>query len=142
MNFNSKFSKLRLIGSLKRTRLMNFQPASPKLPATNYHSGHNAEQIAAEYLEDRKFKIHKLNWKTKYCEIDIVAKKGGRIYFVEVKSRKNSQQGSGLDYITPKKLKQMAFAAKFWVNQNKWTEPYQLSVISIDAGEITFIENL
>jgi Holliday junction resolvase-like predicted endonuclease len=107
---------------------------------TNYSSGHAAEQDAASYLLDNGFKIIEINWKTRYCEIDIIAEKNKEIYFVEVKSRKNSKQGYGLDYVTPKKLQQMSFAAEMWVNEHRWAGPYQLAAIGIDDGKITFVD--
>lgn len=109
---------------------------------TNHAIGHDAEQIAANYLKENGFKINELNWKTRFCEIGIVAEKNGAIYFVEVKARKNTNQGIGLEYITPKKLNQMAYAAEFWVSSNNWIGEYRLSAISIDNDKITFIENI
>lgn len=109
---------------------------------TNYASGHGAEKQAADYLARFGFKIRELNWRTRWCEIDIVAEKDKTIYLVEVKSRDNLDHGSGTDYVTDKKLKQMAFAAEFWVSQNKWEGQYQLAIIAIDAGEIEFIDDV
>ncbi|MBA3758530.1 YraN family protein [Candidatus Saccharibacteria bacterium] len=109
---------------------------------TNYSVGHAAEVQAAEYLKQNGFKIHELNWKTKYCEIDIVAKKDQAIYFVEVKSRKNNKQGYGLDYVTPKKLNQMRFAAEMWISNHSWAGEYQLAAIGIDDEKITFLDEL
>ncbi len=109
---------------------------------TNYASGHDAEKAAAEYLSEQGFKIKELNWKTRYCEIDIVAEKHKTIWFVEVKSRSGSGQGYGYEYVTPKKLQQMRFAAEMWVQNNNWNADYRLAVISIDNQEITFITEL
>src|SRR5688500_13259101 len=83
---------------------------------SNYSAGHRAEKTAAEYLTYKGFTVRELNWKTRYCEIDIVAEKNNALYLVEVKSRTNNKQGIGLDYITPKKLRQMQFAAEMWVS--------------------------
>lgn len=109
---------------------------------TNYQTGHEAEKLAAEYLEKQGFKIRELNWKTRFCEIDIVAEKDESVYFVEVKYRKNAFQGSGLEYITPKKLKQMRFAAEMWVQENDWDGDCQLAAIGIDNDQVTFIDEL
>jgi uncharacterized protein (TIGR00252 family) len=109
---------------------------------TNYQSGHDAEKLAAEYLKKHKFKIRELNWKTRFCEIDIVAEKKKTVYFVEVKSRKSADFGSGLEYITPKKLDQMRFAAELWVANNDWSGDYRLAVIAIDAENITFVDEI
>lgn len=107
---------------------------------TNYQTGHDAEKWAAEYLQDQGYKIHELNWKTRYCEIDIVAEKDKTIFFTEVKYRKTNKFGSGLDYIIPKKLQQMTFAAEMWVINHNWKGDYQLAVLAIDAGQIHFVE--
>lgn len=109
---------------------------------TNYRSGHDAEQLAAEYLQSRGYQIRQLNWKTRFCEIDIIAHKASVFWFVEVKSRKNAQQGVGYEYVTPKKLQQMQFAADMWVHENAWQGDYRLAVISVDAGQITFFDEL
>ncbi len=98
---------------------------------TNYQTGHDAEQYAAEYMTEQGYKIRELNWKTRFCEIDIVAEKTKTIYFVEVKYRKSAAFGSGLDYITPKKLEQMKFAAEMWINNHNWTGDYQLAAIEL-----------
>jgi putative endonuclease len=111
---------------------------------SNYSSGHQAEKIASEYLIKQNFEILSLNWSTPVCEIDIIAKKNNTIYFVEVKYRKNNSQGTGLDYITPKKLKQMDFAASCWIKENNYSGHFELSAIEM-YGEYQvseFIEEL
>lgn len=104
--------------------------------------GNIGEDTACRYLEKQGFQIVTRNWKTKYCEIDIIAKKSGRIYFVEVKARRTTVYGGGLASITPQKLRQMSFAAESWVQSHGWQGPYQLSVIAINDGDILFIEDL
>ena len=70
--------------------------------------GDKAEELVAEFLRGQKHKIVDRNWRTRWCEIDIVSTKDECVYFTEVKYRSSSQWGSGLDYITPKKLKQIS----------------------------------
>jgi putative endonuclease len=112
---------------------------------TNYQTGHEAEKRAADYLATIGYKIVELNWQTRLCEIDIVAKKNDVIYFVEVKHRKNTNQGGGLDYITPKKLEQMQFAAQLWVEEHKWKKSYELSGIELSGPDyqvMNFVPNI
>lgn len=80
--------------------------------------GRRAEAAAAAFLEYHGCLILARNWRTRWCEIDIVAQKDAVIYFVEVKYRSSDTWGAGLDYITPKKLRQMRFAAEFWRAQH------------------------
>jgi ribonuclease HII len=109
---------------------------------TNYATGHLAEKYAVEYLKKLKFKILATNWKTKLCEIDIVARQKKCIYFVEVKYRKNNQQGTGIDYITSTKLKQMKFAAELWVTENDWRKDYALGAIELSGPDFKLTQFL
>ena len=74
--------------------------------------GKHAEDIVEEFLINNNHQIIARNHKTKFYEIDIVSTKDDRIYFTEVKYRKNQSRGTPLDMITDKKVKQMAFAAE------------------------------
>jgi putative endonuclease len=102
--------------------------------------GREAEHVAAEYLISRGFVILEYNWHTPRCEIDIVAQKGPVKYFVECKYRRTSAFGSGFDYITDKKLRQMQFAAGVWVQQHHWDGAYFLSAIEL-AGDPPSVRN-
>jgi putative endonuclease len=93
----------------------------------------------------RGFHILEMNWRRPRCEIDIVARKNNVIYLVEVKYRKNNNQGSGLEYITATKLKQMRYAAESWVDESKYTGEYQLAAIEVAGPEFAiehFIEDV
>ena len=111
---------------------------------TNYQRGHDAEKVAATYLKSRGYEVLELNWRTRLCEIDIVAKRHNVIYFVEVKSRSSDKQGSGLDYITQAKLKQMRFAAECWANDHDYNGDYELSVIEVgnELAVTNFVSSL
>jgi Holliday junction resolvase-like predicted endonuclease len=74
----------------------------------------------AGLLEQEGFEVVGRNWKTRVCEIDIVAKKGGVVYFVEVKYRGAKSQGDGFEYITARKLGKMNFAAAIWCQHYGW----------------------
>lgn len=107
---------------------------------TNYASGHDAEKVAADYLKKHGYRILALNWRHVRAEIDIVAEKREafglkkHLIFFEVKYRKSAEQGHGLDYITPKKLLQMQFAAQLYVSQENYRGEYCLGAIEL-AGE-------
>lgn len=113
---------------------------------TNYAHGHEAEKIAAEHLAGRGYKIVALNWRRPQAEIDIIAHKhGDPVRCIEVKYRQTTDQGSGLDYITPSKIRQMEFAAKLWANENRYSGEYTLAAMELSGPdyEITeFIEEL
>ena len=84
-------------------------------PMTTRQIGDKGEQAAADWLTADGHEIVARNWRTRYCEIDIVSVKGEALYFTEVKYRKNDDFGDGLAAITAKKQRQMRFAAELFL---------------------------
>lgn len=101
---------------------------------SSYARGQAAEDTAAQYLANKQYRIIDRNWRTKWCEIDIVARKDDCVYFVEVKYRKTAFSGNGLDYITQTKLIQMSRAAESWVQANDGRRQYDLAVIALTGN--------
>jgi putative endonuclease len=95
LRINNQKNKLRLTGQISTKQI-----------------GDYAESIVAEYLMNNNHTIVARNHKTKFYEIDIISTRDDKIYFTEVKYRKNQSRGTSLDMITDKKLKQMTFAAE------------------------------
>jgi len=54
------------------------------------------EDLACDFLRRRGFEIVERNFHTTVGEIDIVARKGGDYYFVEVKTRRESEMATDL----------------------------------------------
>lgn len=104
---------------------------------TYISSGKQGEDAVVQYLEKRSYKIRETNWRTRWCEIDIVAEQNEVIYFVEVKYRQSSRQGDGLEYITDKKLQQMAFAAELWISSHDWRGGYELAAAAVSGSQFT-----
>lgn len=104
--------------------------------------GNRGEDIASVYLEQQGFMVLDRNWKTRWCEIDIIASKQECIYFVEVKYRSSSVQGDGHEYVTAKKQQQMSFAASVWVQKHDYEGDFQLLVASVNKEEATEIFEL
>ena len=109
---------------------------------TSKQIGDSGEDVAMNYLVRAGHKILDRNWKTKFCEIDIISQKGDTIYFTEVKYRKTSQQGGGIAAITPKKLRQMKFAVELYkLKQNITNTNLQLIAISV-SGHPPIVDEL
>lgn len=117
---------------------MSFSPMSDAKPVKATRtiietSGYKAESAVVEYLQANGFKVVERNWKTKRCEIDIVAMKNNEVFFVEVKYRKNANQGRGFDYITSVKQAQMSFAAEAWRTLKGWNGPVRLAAAEVEG---------
>jgi putative endonuclease len=106
------------------------------------HTGREAEAKAAAYLERRGYMVLQRNWRNRWCEIDIVAQGQECVHFVEVKYRQSATQGSGIEYITPRKIRQLRLAARHWVAENGWEGDYQIDIMSVAGnGSIEWIDN-
>lgn len=95
-------------------------------------TGYQAELLAAQFLENEGFRIVARNWRTRWCEIDIIVERQGVLHFVEVKYRRTPLGGDGLAAITTTKLRQMKKAAEMWLHHHRSEANAQLSVITLE----------
>ena len=105
--------------------------------------GKIGEKKAAEFLKKKGYKIIEVNYKTHYGEIDIIAKDGETLCFVEVKYRKNKSCGDPLEAVNYRKQKNICQVALFYMMKkglNEWT-PCRFDVVSVCGDEITLIKN-
>ena len=91
--------------------------------------------------EEGYFILHK-NYRNKYGEIDIIAKKGKNLIFTEVKTRTNLEYGDPLETINKLKISRIKRAASFYIASNKLSgfNP-SFNVISIIISR-SFIEEI
>lgn len=101
---------------------------------TTKQIGDSGEDAAADYLEGHGHTVLDRNWKTKFCEIDIVSQKDDVIYFNEVKYRKDAQHGGGIAAITPRKVRQMKFAAELYALKHRTSHQLRLSAVSVTGS--------
>jgi ribonuclease HII len=106
----------------------------PPNPETSKTIGDAAESEVARYLERQGHVIRDRNWRTKYCEIDIISTKNNAVYFTEVKYRKTDRQGGGLAAIHAKKQRQMAFAAEFYATKHKLSGNLRLAAADVTGA--------
>lgn len=109
---------------------------------TTVSIGNKAELAVLMRLEKLGHAFIAKNWRTRTCEIDIITIKNGIVYFTEVKFRSNMNWGSGLDYITPKKLDQMEYSAKVWVHHTHYNGDYRLMAAEVTDSTYEEIEIL
>lgn len=81
--------------------------------------GKYGEDLAAQYLTDRGYKIVDRNWRCSLGEIDLVAFYHGRFIFVEVKTRNGTAFGHPFEAITPIKVSRMRKLVAQWCSSNQ-----------------------
>ncbi len=124
------FAPLQKYRGAEREVIARDHVTPPPVPTTRA-VGNESERVAAAYLVAHGHRIIEQNWKTKWCEIDIISVYQGTVYFTEVKHRKNDTSGNGIVAITPKKLKQMVFATKSYVAMHDAVAHVQLRLRAI-----------
>lgn len=77
--------------------------------------GRSAEAIAREYLKKNGYKILEQNFSTSLGEIDIIARDGAKLVFVEVKSLKELSYGFPQDRVNKAKQNRIIKAALCYV---------------------------
>jgi putative endonuclease len=94
-----------------------------------YAFGLNAETLATMWLRAHFYSILDRNYRIRGGEIDIVARRGRAIAFVEVKARGDLDNAAIA--ITPQKQRRFSRAANRWVATHPWAMSYTLRADAI-----------
>jgi putative endonuclease len=94
---------------------MRNAPASPERIG-RYRRGRASEWLAAAALLVKGYRILARRARTPHGEIDLIAVRGRRLAFVEVKRRATRAEAEAA--ITPQQAARIARAAEFWVSRN------------------------
>ena len=82
-----------------------------------WRAGNRAEMIAALFLMAKGYRILSRRYKTPVGEIDLIAARGRRLAFVEVKAR--AQEAEALRAISSKQQKRIKGAASHWLARQR-----------------------
>ena len=102
--------------------------------------GAAAESIAVRFLEARGVRVVARNYRCRGGEIDIVARDGATLVFVEVRLRRNSLFGDAAASITVAKRRRLAFAAKHYLGRLGREPPCRFDAILLESLEPERIE--
>lgn len=109
----------------------------------SYQTGLFSEFLACAYLVLHGFRIVRRRYttgrNTNRAEIDIIARRGKLIIFVEVKKRKTIDAAWGA--ITNLQIGRLRAAAETYLLQKRWTGDARFDVIIIHGRHIDWIKN-
>ena len=105
-----------------------------------YIFGFACEDRAAEFLHGEGFEILKRNFRCRFGEIDIIARKEGILHFVEVKA--TSGDYAAAERVTGVKMAKILKAAEFYLMSCDTDEPWQIDVVEVCPRGIKFITNV
>ena len=93
------------------------------------------EEKAAQYLEQKGWKILRRNWKCGHRDIDIVASDGKEVIIVEVKTRRESCILEPERAVDRKKIKSLTIAANSFVHKEQIDLPLRFDIVAVTRHE-------
>ena len=94
-------------------------------------------------MQEQGFVILEKNYRCRSGEIDLIARDGRYLVFIEVKYRSSGHAGSALEAINTKKAAQVRRIASIYLYQNRYSEntPVRFDAAGVDGDQITYIKN-
>lgn len=104
--------------------------------------GSEYEERAAQYLKEQGWVVLERNYRCRQGEIDIIARDGDCLVFVEVKYRRSTKYGDPAEAVTPAKQKRIIRTALFYIGTHHRTMPAcRFDVIGILGEKLTHYQN-
>ena len=95
--------------------------------------GRKGEQMAAEALRERGYRIIEQNFRCRYGEIDLIAEEQDDLVFVEVKTRRGTAYGRPEEAVTWAKRRKLAEVASYYLDvRSVGDRPWRIDVVAID----------
>lgn len=110
---------------------------------TSRQRGRQYEQLAAAFLIRQGYEILEENFQSRQGEIDLIARDGRYLVFVEVKYRKSLAEGDPAEAVDRKKQARIRKTARYYMAVRGISEetPCRLDVVAILDGKIRLIRD-
>ena len=99
--------------------------------AKHIETGRHGEELAVAFLEKAGFQILETNWRYRRSEVDIIAKDGEVLVFVEVKTRSYDYFGRPEEFVDKKKEGHLARAAAGYMQQTGHEWAIRFDVVAV-----------
>lgn len=103
--------------------------------------GNKGEDLATNFLLSNRYIILEKNYRFDRAEIDIIAKKGNVLVFIEVKTRTNNFYGNAEDFLSTAQQKRITKAAQHFIEETKWQKEIRFDIIAIHNTDLHHIED-
>jgi putative endonuclease len=103
------------------------------VPLKRKEVGALGEKMAVDFLKKHGYKIVQRNFRCREGEIDIIARQGDCLVFVEVRTRKSSGFGIPEESITPVKSKRLVDLANTYLQScGSFPQSWRIDVIAVE----------
>lgn len=107
---------------------------------SQYQLGLAGEQQAEAYLIKRGYRILQRRFRSRHGEIDLIANRGSKLVFIEVKYRGQGRLGEGIQGITAEKQHRLQLAISDYLA--KQPQAYELTYLEITRAGILLREDI
>ena len=94
-----------------------------------------AENLAAAFLEGQGLKVLERNYRCRFGEIDLVARSGEMVVFVEVRARRSDAFGGAAGSITAAKRRRLVAAARHYLARRRVANACRFDVVLLQGDE-------
>ncbi len=109
--------------------------------AKNKKLGKLGEKKARSYLRKNGWKTVEKNYVNPFGEVDIIARKGDVLAFIEVKTRLSDEFGAPSEAVTASRRRKYILAAKYYFAGREPDCTVRFDIIEVFRGRINWIEN-
>lgn len=95
--------------------------------------GEWGESVAANYLQNRGYKILERNWRCARGEIDLIVNAGDVLAFVEVKTRKSRAMGTPEEGLTAKKSLKLIELAQTYMLEKNIDVDWRIDMVAVEC---------
>ena len=103
--------------------------------------GRRAEERAAEFLRSQGYQIIARNYRWQGGEVDLIARDGDWLVFVEVKARSSRTYGLPEEAITPRKRERLIRTAQHYLRRHPTDRPVRFDVVALSQGRARLYRN-
>ena len=101
-----------------------------------------SEEQAIRYLQSRGWDIVAHRFRVGRIELDLVARRGQLVSFIEVKARRGLAFGSPFEAVTGAKRREIVKAARVWMDRfGRQSDVYRFDCIAIVGNELEHLED-
>ena len=97
--------------------------------------GEEAEELAARFLADRGLVIVARNYRTRFGEVDLVARDGATLVFVEVRARSWGAFGGAAGSVDAHKQRRLVAAARHYLSRLRAEPPCRFDVLTVQGPQ-------
>ena len=107
-----------------------------------YQAGLLYELRAARYVRRRGYRLLNMRYRARDGEIDLIARDGDTIVFIEVKARPAGKLGAGVDAVTADKRRRLRHAADAYLSRKGLRDaPCRFDILEFSRAGIFYMEN-